>query len=677
MVALSMQSCAIALNRRLLPWLAAAWILLPHASQAAEPVIMPLRAGGIYAGGEEAGWQIAAAADTAQWRFTLRRDGREIRSGVVHAAEDARIAVPASTPGMLTLEIMGGSATDPVRLAGAAADPRRIAPATPLPRDFDRFWKQQIEQADRVPMTPRLESGTSDRPGVDYYTLRLRHGDGGTIHAQMAKPSGPGRHPALVIFQWAGRPYPLQKSWVTERAAEGWLVLNVQPHDVLPTEPQAYYDALPESQKEYAQIGRDDRTRSYFLRMYLGDYRAVDYLASRPDWDGRQMVVMGTSMGGQQAVCTAALHPRVTALIAHMPAGADLLSPLKGRAAGYPNWPAQDAAVQRTAPYFDAMNCARRVTAPSLVSMGFLDTVTPPGGIWALYNQLRGPKEAVPLPEAAHNHQSTAAQQLAYTKRAAEWLAMLRAGQDPAAPARVAQPRLDANSAAAHQDLLAKRGKGRIDVYFLGDSITRRWGAAEPKYASFLAHWQQSFHGWNAANFGWGGDRTQNILWRLEHGELTGVDPRVIVLMAGTNNVGARLPAGDDEALAADIAGGVEAILRRCRELAPRARIVLMAITPRNDNMAFMPVITRTNAKLARMADGKRIRFVDLAPRMTDAQGHLLPGVTEPDQLHLALPGYQIWADALRPVLTEMLGPPAPTDQAPPPTGDPSAMRGG
>lgn len=248
-----------------------------------------------------------------------------------------------------------------------------------------------------------------------------------------------------------------------------------------------------------------------------------------------------------------------------------------------------------------------------------------------------------------------------------------------AAPARPAADvpvqRTDANSAQAHADLLAKRGKGRIDLYFIGDSITRRWGAAEPKYRELLAHWQRSFHGWNAANFAWGGDSTGNMLWRLDAGELDGVDPRVIVIMAGTNNLGGRPMGAEVESMAADIAGGVAAIVQRCRVLAPRARIVLMGITPRNDNMALVPVITAVNARLAKLADGQSLRFIDLTGQLTGADGLLLPGVTDADRLHLALPGYEIWERALRPVLTEWLGPPAAADHAPPPTGDPGAMR--
>src|SRR5262249_46837978 len=113
-----------------------------------------------------------------------------------------------------------------------------------------------------------------------------------------------------------------------------------------------------------------------------------------------------------------------------------------------------------------------------------------------------------------------------------------RAADGPtiAVPADRPVPRSDQNSMKAHAELLEKRTKGRIDVYFIGDSITRRWGATD--YPELLANWTKHFFGWNAADFGWGADTTQNILWRLEAGELDGVDPKVIVVQAGTNDVG-------------------------------------------------------------------------------------------------------------------------------------------
>jgi lysophospholipase L1-like esterase len=232
--------------------------------------------------------------------------------------------------------------------------------------------------------------------------------------------------------------------------------------------------------------------------------------------------------------------------------------------------------------------------------------------------------------------------------------------------------RTDANSRLAHQQLLQKAKTGKIDVYFIGDSITRRWGATDPQYASFLENWKKNFFGWNAADFGWGADTTQNILWRLHNGELDGVNPKIIVIMAGTNNVGAR-PA--DDAKVDDIARGIKAIVDVCRAKAPTSTIILMGITPRNDNMGAMAAITRINEIIKPLADGKIVRFVNINDKLADKDGKVLDGMLNADKLHLALGGYQVWADALKPIFTEILGAPKTTDVAPPPTGDPSATR--
>jgi lysophospholipase L1-like esterase len=237
----------------------------------------------------------------------------------------------------------------------------------------------------------------------------------------------------------------------------------------------------------------------------------------------------------------------------------------------------------------------------------------------------------------------------------------------PTTPADQPRVRADRNSHIAHQQLLAKAKAGGIDLYFEGDSITRRWGALD--YPDLLAHWTKAFHGWNAADFAWGGDRTENILWRLSNGELDGVDPKVIVLLAGTNNLGKE---PGDEAKVKDVTRGLQAIVDLCREKAPTATIVLTAIFPRNDNPAVMPTIDAINANLAKMADGKSVRFLDVDARLADANGTLFEG-TMMDGLHPTLKGYEVWAEALKPILTELLGPPAATDHAPPPTGDPSA----
>jgi lysophospholipase L1-like esterase len=234
-------------------------------------------------------------------------------------------------------------------------------------------------------------------------------------------------------------------------------------------------------------------------------------------------------------------------------------------------------------------------------------------------------------------------------------------------PSVRAVPRTDANSKLAHEELLAKARQGRIDVYFEGDSITRRWGASD--YPQLLANWNENFFGWNAANFGWGADRVENILWRLENGELDGVHPKIIVLSAGTNNIGG--PPADD-ARVAQITSGLTQIVDVCRRKSPDAVIIITGIFPRNDNSTANATINKVNDNLARLADGKKIRYLSINDKLADADGRLFEGMMSRDRLHPDIKGYQVWADALKPLFTEILGPPAKEDHAPPPTGDPS-----
>lgn len=232
---------------------------------------------------------------------------------------------------------------------------------------------------------------------------------------------------------------------------------------------------------------------------------------------------------------------------------------------------------------------------------------------------------------------------------------MLAAGCALAQPV----PRTDRNSQLAHEQLLAKTKQGHINIYFEGDSITRRWGATD--YPQLLENWKQNFFGWDAADFGWGADRVENILWRLENGELDGVNPKVIVLLAGTNNL-------DRKETAAQITVRLEDVIHVMRDKAPNAVIIVTGIFPRYDRPQALPVIAVIDTNLAKMADGQHIRYININDKLDET-------ALNPDKLHPALKGYQFWADALRPLLTELLGPPATEDHAPPPTGDPSKAK--
>ena len=651
---------------------------LAVADESAGPSYVPYRPSSIYALGETAGWNVTLPWSSPTVSYVIRKNNlAEIGRGTITPGHPTKIEAKLDEPGMVYVEVTENTPGAKPKALGAAVAPEKIGPSVPIPADFDAFWAAKIKALRKVHAKPELTDKPSDKDGVDFAILKMNHLDGKHVWGQVAKPhdsSNKRKYPGLILLQWASPPYPLQKSWVTDRAAEGWLTVNIEPHDVMPDQPKEYYDSLPAELKSYNSIETRNRDKNYFLYMYLADIRAVDYLASRPDWDGKTLVVMGTSMGGQQSLCAAGLHPKVTAMLINVPAGADANGTAHGRKIGYPFWDVNDPQVLKTAAYFDTVNCAARIKVPSLVSMGFIDTVTPPVGIWAAFNLIKGPKEAAPMPESPHNHLATPEQSLPWNQRSAAWLSALVAGRSPIEPADVATPRTDANSKLAHEQLLAKRKAGQIDVYFMGDSITRRWGASDAQYSELLANWRANFHGWNAADFGWGGDKTQHMLWRLQNGELDGVNPKIVVLMAGTNNVGRTTPLADADDRAADVARGVAAVVREIRKRAPNATLVITGITPRNDNIAVMPIITQANAQIARLADGKAIRYININEQLA-LPGDLLRDGMANDGLHLTPKAYQVWADALKPIFTEVLGSPAAEDRAPAPTGDPSAQK--
>ncbi len=654
---------------------------MARADESAGPLYVPFHASGIYALGETAGWNVTLPWNSAPVTYVIRKNNlTEIGHGHIRPGVPAKIEAKLDEPGMVYVEVTEEKPDAKPHALGAAVAPEKIEPSVPAPADFDAFWSAKIKKLRAVPAKPVLTNKPSEKDGVDFAILEMNHVDGKHVWGQVARPhdapgNGPGKkkYPGLLILQWASPPYPLQKAWVTDRAAEGWLAVNIEPHDVMPDQPKEYYDAVPEAIKQYNTIETRDRDKNYFLQMYLADIRAVDYLASRPDWDGKTLVVMGTSMGGQQSLCAAGLHPKVTHMLINVPAGADASGTAHGRKIGYPFWDANDPQVMKTAPYFDTVNCASRIKVPSLVAMGFIDTATPPVGVWAAFNQIKAPKEAAPMIESPHNHLATPEQSLPWTNRSAAWLNALVAGRTPIEAADMPTPRTDKNSILAHDQLLAKRTQGQIDVYFMGDSITRRWGASDDQYRELLANWNANFKGWNAADFGWGGDKTQHMLWRLQNGELDGVNPKVVVLLAGTNNIGRGSPHGDADARAADVVRGVTAVVGELRKRAPQATLVITGILPRNDNIDVMPIINKANLRIAQLANDKTVRYININEQLA-VSDQLRDGMAI-DGLHLTVAAYQVWADALKPIFTEILGAPASVDRAPPPTGDPSAKK--
>jgi cephalosporin-C deacetylase-like acetyl esterase len=305
-------------------------------------------------------------------------------------APDARGAAPAYTGG-------NTGRNNGLYAVGAAVAAAKIGLSTPRPDDFDAFWKGKLAAQAKVPIHPVLTPVSTDVPGVELNMFAL-DALGSKAHGYIAKPAREGKFPALIQLQYAGV-YALNARGAAQRAAEGWLFVNVDSHDKLPSDPSG---GIPQN---YQAIGNTDREKSYFLNMYLRDSRALDYLLTRPDWDGKTIVLTGGSMGGQQSLVLAGLRPeKVTAVLVCVPAGADTNGDLHGRKAGYPGWPPDNPEAMKTALYFDPVNFASRIHASVMAGMGFIDTISPPAGVWTALNQIPGPKEPLPLIESEHDN---------------------------------------------------------------------------------------------------------------------------------------------------------------------------------------------------------------------------------------------------------------------------------
>jgi len=194
-----------------------------------------------------------------------------------------------------------------------------------------------------------------------------------------------------------------------------------------------------------------------------------------------------------------------------------------------------------------------------------------------------------------------------------------------------------------HAELNEIARRGDIDLVFLGDSITELWAEAGREV------WNKYYGRRKAANFGMGGDRTQHVLWRIEHGNFDGIHPKAIVLLIGGNNSRHNTPQ--------EIADGVKAVVQKLREKVPESKILLLAIFPSGERPEDPQRVTAmaANAIFQKVADGRMIRYLDIGDRFTNRDG-TISRIIMPDFEHLSPSGFALWAAAIEPVLKELLG---------------------
>jgi beta-glucosidase len=215
-------------------------------------------------------------------------------------------------------------------------------------------------------------------------------------------------------------------------------------------------------------------------------------------------------------------------------------------------------------------------------------------------------------------------------------------GQDTNS-AIVPEPRSD-KWVARHEGFVQEAKQEQIDLLFLGDSITDFWRTTGHNI------WNKYYVPLHAVDFGISGDRTEHVIWRIDHGELDGLHPKVVVLMIGTNNSRSNSPA--------QIAEGIKVILDKVEDKCPSAKILLLGVFPRNtdkDNSAQREAPAKINAIISKFADGNRIVYLNINNVFVGPDGRV-PVEIMPDFLHPNQHGYQLWAEAMDPTLFRMMG---------------------
>ena len=301
------------------------------------------------------------------------------------------------TPGFYRLKVtahVGGK--DYVGLCTAGFSPEQLQPATKCPADFDAFWEKALSDARRNALDPHLTllpdrcTATVNVYEVSFVNDRPQ----GRIYGILCRPVKPGKYPALLRVPGAGsRPYG-GDVWT---ASQGAIVLEIGIHGIPVTMEQKIYDNLNHGAFEgYWESNLDQPEKNYYKRVVVGAVRSVDYIASLPEWNGKDVGVTGASQGGFLSLAVAALDKRITYMAAVHDAMCDYEIALQKRACGWPHYFYQqknpDMKKVEGARYYDGINFARRVTCPSFFTFGYNDEVVPPSSSWSVYNVVSAPK---------------------------------------------------------------------------------------------------------------------------------------------------------------------------------------------------------------------------------------------------------------------------------------------
>lgn len=288
--------------------------------------------------------------------------------------------------------------------------PEQLKPYTQNPTDFDTFWKDNIEEARKTPVgvsCKRVENYSTDE--FDCYLLKLKVDKRHSIYGYLTKPRKEGKYPVVLCPPGAGIKTIKEPMRNTYYARNGFIRLEMEIHGLNPEMTAEQFKEITTAfdyENGYLTNGLDNRDNYYMKHVYVACVRAMDYLTSLPEWDGRNVFVQGGSQGGALALVTAALDQRVTACVANHPALSDMAGYLDNRAGGYPHFNRLNGMLTpekvTTLAYYDVVNFARRITCPVYLTWGYNDNVCPPTTSYIVWNLINAPKDSLITPINEH-----------------------------------------------------------------------------------------------------------------------------------------------------------------------------------------------------------------------------------------------------------------------------------
>lgn len=287
--------------------------------------------------------------------------------------------------------------------------PEKLQPYTKLPADFNAFWEKNLAEAAKCPMKYTIEPAPEySSEKSDCYLIKLQcFRSGSYIYGYLTRPKAAGNYPVVLCPPGAGVKTIKDPKRHIYYADEGCIRLEMEIHGLNPTMSAEEFKEISSAFGNYLVNGIDNRDNYYMKKVYLACVRAIDYLTSLPDWDGKNVIVQGGSQGGALALVTAGLDKRVTACVANHPALSDMAGYKAGRAGGYPhlfkNYQGMDTPEKiNTLAYYDVVNFAKQIKVPVYMTWGYNDDTCPPTTSYIVYNVLDCPKEALITPINEH-----------------------------------------------------------------------------------------------------------------------------------------------------------------------------------------------------------------------------------------------------------------------------------